>query len=90
MSDLWVRCVTEAARCDLLIAYHPPNEQWKVRSSRSAQLAAHRPVYVIGQPPGSWTHHPLVSSLRASTKPSTTTGRRHDLTPRSFRETPCG
>lgn len=61
MSDLWVRCVTEAARCDLLIAYHLPNEQWKGAFVEiGAALAAHRPVYVIGQPPGSWTHHPLV------------------------------
>jgi hypothetical protein len=62
MSDLWVRCVEEASTCDLLVAYHMPDEQWKGAFVEIGAALAHgRYVYVIGRPPGSWVSHPLVT-----------------------------
>lgn len=62
LTDLWRRCVNEASRCDLLIAKHHPDEVWKGAFIEiGAALAFGRPVYVIGDPPGSWTHHYGVS-----------------------------
>lgn len=66
MTDLWARCIAEASTCDLLIAFYLPNEQWKGAFVEiGAALAHNRPVYVIGRPPGSWTHHPLVWFVRS-------------------------
>lgn len=58
---LWGRCIREAMTCDLLIAKHYPGEEWKGAFVEiGAALAFGRPVYVIGDPPGSWVHHRLV------------------------------
>lgn len=62
MADLWVRCVREVASCDLLIAVHFEDEVWKGAFVEiGVALAAGRPVYVVGAPPGSWVEHPLVA-----------------------------
>lgn len=62
LTDLWVRCVDEAASSDLLVAYHEPGEEWKGAFVEiGAALAADRWVYVIGRPPGSWINHPRVT-----------------------------
>lgn len=61
MTDLWVRCIAEAASCDLLVAVHHGGEIWKGAFVEIGAALAHaRPVYVVGNPPGSWSEHPLV------------------------------
>ena len=61
MADLWRQCIAEARACDLLIAVHYSDEVWKGAFVEiGAALAFGRPVYVIGDPPGSWVNHPRV------------------------------
>lgn len=61
-SDLWRRCIDEASTADLLVCYHEDGEVWKGAFIEiGAALACGKPVYVIGRPPGSWIHHPLVT-----------------------------
>jgi hypothetical protein len=60
-SDLWVRCITEAASADVVVALHRPADQWKGAFVEiGAALAAGKRVHVVGAPPGSWTAHPNV------------------------------
>lgn len=60
--DLWSRCVAEASSADALLALHVDGEEWKGAFVEiGAALAAGRPVFVVGKPPGSWVHHPLVT-----------------------------
>ena len=61
-ADLWRRCIEEARTADALVAYHEPGDVWKGAFVEiGAALAAGVPVYVIGDPPGSWPNHPLVT-----------------------------
>lgn len=61
LADLWSRCVDEAAFSSALIAYHEDGEIWKGAFLEiGVALANGRPVYVVGDPPGSWVNHPLV------------------------------
>lgn len=61
-SDLWVRCIGEAHRCDMLLAYHEEGEVWKgALVEIGAALAGGKLVYFVGDMRiGSWTNHPLV------------------------------
>ncbi len=66
--DLWQRCIYEASRSDLLIACHQPGEQWKgAYVEIGAALAVGTPVFVAGDPPGSWINHPLVTTSPRTT-----------------------
>ena len=68
-SDLWVRCVTEAAMADVLVAFYRPGDVWKgALVEIGAALAADKPVYVVGNPPGSWTSHPNVHRFPSVTR----------------------
>lgn len=61
-ADLWMRCVTEASTCDLLVAYHEDGDVWKGAFIEIGSALSHGvPVYVLGRPPGSWVDHPLVT-----------------------------
>lgn len=63
-SDLWVRCIEEATNARALIALHVDGETWKgAYVEIGAALAAGVPVFVVGNPPGSWVHHPLVTRV---------------------------
>ena len=60
-SDLWVRCVTEAATADAVVALYRPGDVWKgALVEIGAALAAGKPVHLIGEPNHSWVAHPLV------------------------------
>lgn len=60
-SDLWINCIIEASDCDALVAYHEAGEEWKGAFVEiGAALAANHPVYIVGDPPGSWREHPFV------------------------------
>lgn len=62
LGDLWRRCIAEASSADLLIAWYQPGETWKgAYIEIGAALANGKPVYVCGNPPGSWKAHPLVT-----------------------------
>lgn len=62
LSDLWDRCISEAANADLLIAYHEADEQWKgAYIEIGAALTSGIPVYVCGRPAGTFVNHPLVT-----------------------------
>jgi NTP pyrophosphatase (non-canonical NTP hydrolase) len=59
-SDLWVRCVSEAASASALIAYGEPGETLKgALVEIGAALAAGKPVYLVGEIPGTFDNHPL-------------------------------
>lgn len=61
-TDLWQRCVAEVRSCDRLVAYHSDGDVWKGAFVEiGAALAAGIPVSVVGDPPGSWLAHPLVT-----------------------------
>lgn len=56
--DLWERCIGEVTQADALIAVHYPGETWKGAFIEvGAALALGKPVFVVGDPPGSWRHH---------------------------------
>lgn len=60
-NDLWQRCIEEASSCDFLVAYHAGDEVWKGAFIEiGAALASNKIVIVIGNPPGTWTHHHLI------------------------------
>jgi hypothetical protein len=62
LPDLWCRCIAEASDCSVLVALHRPDEEWKgALVEIGAALAHGRPVFLVGDPPGSWVNHPLVS-----------------------------
>jgi len=62
LSDLWVRCVQEAADCSLLIAYIEDGEVFKGGYIEiGVALGNGKPVYLIGNFPGTFMNHPLVS-----------------------------
>jgi hypothetical protein len=66
LADLWVRCIGEVGLADALIAYHEPGDKWKGAFIEiGAALANGIPVYVVGDPPGSWVNHPLVHRCRS-------------------------
>jgi nucleoside 2-deoxyribosyltransferase len=61
MADLWGRCVREAGGADALICYLEPGDVLKGGLVEvGCALASGRPVYVVGEPDGSWVHHTLV------------------------------
>lgn len=61
-TDLWIRCVNEAASCDVLIAYREPGEILKGAFIEiGAALASGKTVILVGDFDGmSFTSHPLV------------------------------
>lgn len=60
-ADLWRRCVSEAANADAVIPYVEPGEVLKgALVEVGAALARGVPVFVVGEPDGSWASHPLV------------------------------
>jgi hypothetical protein len=62
LADLWVRCIAEASTADFLIAVHHAGDDWKgAYIEVGAALAAGKPVYICGRPPGSFIHHPLIT-----------------------------
>lgn len=61
-TDLWHRCIGEAARADVTVLYHEPGEVLKgAFIELGAALASGRRVFVVGDPPGTWPAHPLVT-----------------------------
>lgn len=60
--DLWLRCIGEAARCDILLCYAQEDEVLKgALVEVGAALGAGKFVYYVGPKTiGSWLHHPLV------------------------------
>jgi hypothetical protein len=61
-ADLWRRCVAEAAQADALVAVHHDGEAWKGAYVEIGAALAHGvPVFVVGEPPGSFVHHPLIA-----------------------------
>lgn len=61
LPDLWMRCISEARKADALIAYHEDGDQWKGAFVEIGAALAHAvPVFVVGNPPGSWVNHPWV------------------------------
>lgn len=67
LSDLWIRCVSEAAEADALIIYADHGGGREILKGAfieaGAALASGRPVYTIGlqDSDGSWVNHPLVT-----------------------------
>ena len=62
LADLWSRCVAESASAAALLFYHEPgDEQRDALIEIGAALASGVPVFVVGDPPGSWVHHALVT-----------------------------
>lgn len=60
--DLWTRCIWEAANCHALILYVEPGEVLKgALVEVGAALASGAKVFVVGDPPGSFSSHPLVT-----------------------------
>lgn len=60
-SDLWTRCVTEAASADAVIAYYEQGDELKgALVEVGVALGAGKPVYLVGHPPHSWVNHPNV------------------------------
>lgn len=61
LSDLWSRCIAEVCSSDAVIAHHEPGDVWKGAFVEiGAALASGIPIHLVGDPPGSWTRHPLV------------------------------
>lgn len=64
MADLWVRCIAESRDCDFLVATHAIGDEWKGAFVEiGSALSAGKPVFVMGNPPGSWINHPLVTQV---------------------------
>lgn len=62
MVDLWERCVREAAHACALVVYHEPGDVLKGGFVEIGAALAHGvSVFVAGDPPGSWVHHPKVT-----------------------------
>jgi hypothetical protein len=62
LSDLWMRCINEVRSASCLVAYHTPGDVWKGAFIEiGVALGKGIPVHVIGEPPGSWVNHPLIS-----------------------------
>lgn len=60
-SDLWVRCVTEAASADVLVALYRDGDVWKgALVEIGAALAAGKRVHIVGELNHSWVAHPGV------------------------------
>jgi hypothetical protein len=67
LTDLWLRCIEEAARADCVVAFHRPGETWKGAFIEIGAALAHaRLVFVIGDPPGSWVNHPNVHRVSST------------------------
>jgi len=57
----WPAFIDEAKSCDLLIALHRTDDEWKGAFVEiGAALAGGAQVVVLGSPPGSWVEHPNV------------------------------
>lgn len=65
LTDLWTRCIREAATCDLLIVYQEPNEILKGAFIEvGAALAAGLHVYAVGfDRHFSFVNHPFVTQF---------------------------
>jgi nucleoside 2-deoxyribosyltransferase len=62
--DLWVRRIEEASRADCVLAFHKKGEQWKgTYVEIGAALAHGKPVFLVGDPLGSWVNHPNVHRI---------------------------
>lgn len=62
LSDLWIRCIQEASKCDILIAYIEDGDELKgALVEIGAALGNRVPVFAVGKFPGSFINHPLVS-----------------------------
>lgn len=62
LSDLWIRCIREASECGLLIAYIEEGEVFKGGYIEiGAALGNNRHVYLVGDFPGTFMNHPLVT-----------------------------
>jgi hypothetical protein len=60
-TDLWRRCIEEAKSASRVILYHEQGDVLKGAFVEiGAALATGVPVFVVGDPPGSWVHHPGV------------------------------
>jgi nucleoside 2-deoxyribosyltransferase len=65
-ADLWRRCIAEASSADAVIAFHREGDVWKGAFVEIGAALAHGvPVFVVGDPPGSWAEHPLVTRCRS-------------------------
>lgn len=62
LADLWRRCIAESASAAALLLYHEPGDEQKgAYVEVGAALASGVPVFVVGEPPGSWVNHALVT-----------------------------
>lgn len=60
-TDLWIRCVGEAMAASALVLYIESGEVLKgAYVEVGAALSNEVPVFVVGEPSGSWVAHPLV------------------------------
>lgn len=59
LPDLWVRCVGEARSAHAVLLYVEPGEVLKgALVEVGAALAYNVPVFIVGEPDGSWVQHP--------------------------------
>ena len=64
LTHLWDRCICEAHNADALIALYITGEEWKGAFVEiGAALASDTPIYVVGDPPGSWVYHEMVTRV---------------------------
>lgn len=62
MPDLWIRCVSEASRCDALICYYEEGETLKgALVEIGCALSNGKPCFFVGDVPGTFRNHPLVT-----------------------------
>ncbi len=65
-AEMWRRCISEISVADALVAVHEPGDVWKGAYVEIGVALAHVvPVYVVGDPPGSFVAHPLVFRCRS-------------------------
>ncbi len=59
LPELWARCVMEAATASAVLLYVEPGDLLKgALVEVGAALACGVPVYIVGEPDGSWVNHP--------------------------------
>lgn len=62
---LWERCISEASKAYGVVAFYRTGDVWKgALVEIGAALANDVPVWLVGDPPGSWTSHPRVTRAR--------------------------